>query len=95
MPDQTADDLARILSLATSRNSTSDVVAAGPAMGPSASPDVPDAEVKYGGGKFEMLPEHITPEFFDFGETADEDAGATFGGRPRFDSKVRGAGCTT
>lgn len=105
MPEKTADDLARILSLASSNapppNARSnEAPAPGPAAGPPAAPGpaypveprVPgEPEVEARVQPRELSPGLMNTLFYDFGTPGSPDQASTSNARPRFNSKVEPA----
>jgi hypothetical protein len=74
MPEKTADDLARILSLSSSS-----------APRASARPDETPAP---GSATREFSPGLVNTLFYDFGTPGSPDPASTISARPRFNSKV-------
>jgi len=100
MPEKTADDLARLLSLSSvPRTSVSreDAPAPGPAAGPAAAPGPayptePPVPLVPGVGAAvqprEFSPGLINTLFYDFGTPGSPDPPSASSVRPRFNSKV-------
>ena len=95
MPEKTADDLARILSLASSNaprvRPNSDAGGAGPASGPAPSVPGPmyrDGGNESGGSQREFSPGLMSSLFYDFGAPNFLGDGQPATARTRFDSKV-------
>jgi hypothetical protein len=94
MPEKTADDLARILSLASSstpRGTWNANEAAGPAAGPAPPAPGPlfrpERPVEPGVPLRDFSPGLMGSLFYDFGSPGSEEREAAGGARPRFNSK--------